>query len=127
MARTKKAGKKEEKPAAAAAAAAAGDEGPSTSYDAVLPATLEEQRTRIICKPDRNLHVRGWPPRTLALAACCRNPLLPNPGCACARRPEQRTWPPPLPLADHEHDCGEPVGQHGRGCGVRPGPIQARV
>lgn len=56
MARTKK-GKKEEGGAAAAAAAAV-DDGPSTSYDATLPASLEEQRTRIVCKPDRNLHVR---------------------------------------------------------------------
>ncbi|KAI7838406.1 hypothetical protein COHA_007810 [Chlorella ohadii] len=56
MARTKKGARKEDPGAAAAAAAAAADDGPSTSYDATLPASLEEQRTRIVCKPDRNLH-----------------------------------------------------------------------
>jgi len=59
MARTKKGARKEDPGAAAAAAAAAADDGPSTSYDATLPASLEEQRTRIVCKPDRNLHVRS--------------------------------------------------------------------
>lgn len=61
MGRTKAAGKSKkaaaEAPPPAAAAAMAPDDGPSTSYDAKLPDALELQRTRVVCTPDRNLHV----------------------------------------------------------------------
>lgn len=98
MARTKKAGKKDEPAAAAAGAeAAAADDAPSTSYDASLPESLEEQRTRIVCKPDRNLHVRrsydaglattSVLPGPVAHQPCGRvqaaQPLAPCPGSCC--------------------------------------------
>lgn len=106
MARTKKGGKKDEPAAAAAgaAAAAAADDAPSTSYDASLPASLEEQRTRIVCKPDRNLHVRRSYDAGLATTSVLPGPVAHQP-CSRVQAGAAAGTMPRLLLLDQLTQC----------------------